>query len=118
LNLDKVYRMMDKLDDDACKRMQENTFSSTSQILGGKIDVIFVDATTLYFESFTEDEFKKNGYSKDLKFNQPQVILSLMVTKQGLPIGYEAFPGNTFEGHTLLPLLNKIKKRHDIDKVV
>jgi transposase len=118
LNLDQVYRMMDKLDENVCTTIQENAFMATSQILGGKIDVIFVDATTLYFESFTEDELKKNGYSKDLKFNQPQVLLALMVTKQGLPIGYEAFPGSTYEGHTLLPLLGKIKKKHEIDKVI
>jgi transposase len=47
---------------------------------------VLFDATTIYFESFTEDEFKKNGYSKDLKFNQPQVLLALMVTDKGLPI--------------------------------
>lgn len=118
LNLDQVYRMMDKLDESALKRIQESTFNSTNDLLGGKIDVIFVDATTLYFESFIEDNFKRNGYSKDLKFNQPQVLLALMVTKQGLPIGYEAFPGSTYEGHTLLPLLDKVKKTHKIDKVV
>ncbi len=118
LNLDQVYRMMDKLDKEALNRMQECAFAASSDLLGGKIDVIFVDATTLYFESFTEDEFKQNGYSKDLKFSQPQVLLALMVTKQGLPIGYEAFPGSTYEGHTLLPLLDRVKKKHAIDKVV
>jgi len=46
-----------------------------------------------------EDEFRRNGYSKDLKFNQPQVLLALMVTKEGLPIGYKAFSGDTYEGH-------------------
>jgi len=118
LNLDQVYRMMDKIDQKICDSMQEKACMATKTLLGGKIDVIFFDATTLYFESFTEDELKKNGYSKDLKFNQPQVLLALMVTKQGLPIGYEAFPGSTYEGHTLLPLLEKIKEKHLIDKVV
>jgi transposase len=118
LNLDQVYRMMDKLDESAIQRMQESAFFSTKDILGGKIDVIFVDATTLYFESFIEDDFKSNGYSKDLKFSQPQVLLALMVTKQGLPIGYQAFPGSTYEGHTLLPLLESVKKKYEIDKVV
>ena len=118
LNLDQVYRMMDKLDQTALNKMQERAFDATNQILGGKVDVIFFDATTLYFESFTEDDFKQNGYSKDLKFSQPQVLLALMVTKQGLPIGYEAFPGSTYEGHTLLPLLSKVKQKYDLDKVV
>ena len=46
------------------------------------------DCTTLYFESFTEDELRRFGYSKDHKFNQGQVLLALMVTKEGLPVGY------------------------------
>lgn len=118
LNLDQVYRMMDKIDDQACENIQEKAFFSTKTLLGGKIDVIFFDATTIYFESFQEDELKKNGYSKDLKFNQPQVLFALMVTKQGLPIGYETFSGSTYEGHTLIPVLEKIKNKHQIDKVV
>jgi len=118
LNLDRVYRMMDKLDENVCQKIQETAFKNTRQLFDDQIDVVFLDATTLYFESFQEDDFKKKGYSKDLKFNQPQVLLALMVTKQGLPIGYEAFPGSTYEGHTLLPLLEKIKQTHNIDKIV
>ena len=118
LPLDKVYRMMDKLDDEAIERLNEMSYQQTRDLLGGKIDVIFFDATTLYFESFTEDEFRENGYSKDLKFNQPQVLLSLMVTKEGLPIGYQAFSGSTYEGHTLIPALNALKEKYNLDQVV
>jgi len=80
LNLDQIYRMMDKIDDKAIENLNEVAYRETKRLFNEKIDVIFFDATTLYFESFTEDEFKKNGYSKDLKFNQPQVVLALMVT--------------------------------------
>jgi len=118
LNLDRVYRMMDKLDETACKNIRKNAFRTTCELFDDKIDVVFVDATTLYFESFTEDTLKKNGYSKDLKFNQPQVLLALLVTKQGLPIGYEVFPGSTYEGNMLLPLLEKLKEEHAIDKLI
>lgn len=118
LDLDKVYRMMDKIDDEAIKRLNEIAYRETLGLFGGKIDVIFFDATTLYFESFTEDEFRRNGYSKDLKFNQPQVLIALMVTKEGLPIGYKAFSGDTYEGHTLIPALKALKKQYKLDKVV
>ena len=92
LNLQSVYRMMDKLDETACEKIQQNVYQEAVDLFGGKIDVIFFDATTLYFESFTEDELKQNGFSKDHKFGQSQVLLTLMVTQQGIPIGYEAFP--------------------------
>jgi transposase len=118
LNLDQVYRMMDKLDDKAISKLNDLAYQETSQLFKEKIDVIFFDATTLYFESFTEDEFKRNGYSKDLKFNQPQVVLALMVTTGGLPIGYQAFSGDTFDGNTLLPALRELKGKYALNKVV
>ena len=118
LNLDSIYKMMDKLNDKAIEKLNNLAYNQTKELFGEKIDVIYFDATTLYFESFNEDEFKRNGYSKDLKFNQPQVVLALMVTKEGLPIGYEAFSGDTFDGHTLIPSLAILRDKCNIDKVV
>ena len=76
--------------------------------------LVFYDVTTLYFESFKEDEFRKNGYSKDHKANQPEIILGLIVTREGFPIAYDIFEGNTFEGHTFLPILRQFKENHAI----
>lgn len=78
-------------------------------------DLLFYDVTTLYFETFQEDELRKNGFSKDNKSQQPQILVALMVTKEGFPIAYEVFAGNTFEGHTIIPVVknfidkNKVK---------
>jgi transposase len=118
LDLDKVYRMMDRLDDKAIDRLKKITYQNTLNLFGGKIEVIFYDATTIYFESFTSDELKKCGYSKDNKSNQPQVLLALMVTKEGLPVDYQVFAGDTYEGHTLMPALTEIRKKYDIGRVV
>lgn len=51
-------------------------------------DIVFYDVTTLYFEAFEEDEFRKNRFSKENKFQQPQILIALMVTKEGFPIAY------------------------------
>jgi len=118
IDLDKVYRMMDKLDTAAIERLKKITYQNTLNLLGSKIEVIFYDATTIYFESFCEDELKRNGFSKDHKHNQPQILLALMVTSDGLPVDYEIFPGDTYEGHTLIPALTKIREKYEIDKVV
>lgn len=118
LDLDRVYRMMDSLDDDAIERLKLITYQNSLNLLGTKVDVIFYDATTIYFESFEEDSLKKNGFSKDHKHNQPQVLLALMVTTDGLPVDYEIFPGDVYEGYTLVPALTKIRKKYDIDRVV
>lgn len=118
LNLDAVYQMMDKIDSTFIERIQQRALDETLKLTGEKLRVLFYDATTLYFESFTEDDLKQNGYSKDMKFNQPQVLLALFVTEKGLPVGYELFPGSTFEGHTLIPVLERLKERYQLEEVV
>jgi transposase len=116
--LQKVYRMMDKIDDKTIDRIQAIEYQATKSLFQEKIDVLFYDCTTLYFESFSEDELKQNGYSKDMKFNQPQVILALLATQEGMPIGYEVFPGASFEGHTLVSILKKLQKRYKLNQIV
>lgn len=118
INLDNVYQMMDKIDDRFCEKLQKTVLGATLKLNGDKLRVLFYDATTLYFESFTEDDLKQNGYSKDMKFNQSQVLLALFVTDKGLPVGYELFPGATFEGHTLVTALEKLKLRYNLEDAV
>lgn len=77
-------------------------------------ELVFYDVTTLYFETFQEDELRKNGFSKDNKSHQPQVLVALMVTKEGFPISYEIFSGNTFEGHTILPVVKSFIEKHQV----
>lgn len=76
--------------------------------------LLFYDVTTLYFETFEEDDLRKNGFSKDNKSQQPQILVALMVTSEGLPVGYEVFAGNTFEGHTLIPVIKSFIKKHKV----
>lgn len=83
------------------------------------LSLVFYDVTTLYFESFHEDEedtgLRKTGFSKDNKPQQPQVVIGLLVTAQGFPLGYEMFKGSTFEGHTMLPVIEKFQETHHVE---
>lgn len=80
-------------------------------------DLVFYDITTLYFEAFQEDVLRKNGFSKDNKSQQPQILVALIVSKEGFPISYEIFPGNTFEGHTILPVIQGFIEKHSVKKL-
>lgn len=51
----------------------------------------------------------------DNKSQQPQILVALMVTKEGFPIAYEIFSGNTFEGHTIIPLINSFIDKHKVN---
>lgn len=77
-------------------------------------DLVFYDVTTLYFETFEEDDLRKNGFSKDNKSQQPQILIALMVSKEGFPISYEIFSGNTFEGHTIIPVIRAFIERNKV----
>ena len=118
IDVNAVYRAMDYLDEKAIKRIGVLAYEHTTGLLGTPVNVVFYDCTTLYFESFQEDDLKKNGYSKDGKFNQVQVLLSVMVTTSGLPVGYELFEGNTFEGNTLDNALTTLKQTYKVEKVI
>ena len=78
------------------------------------LSLVLYDVTTLYFESFKADELRVPGFSKDSMHQQPQVVIGLLVTKDGFPLGYEVFPGNTFEGKTMLPVLDQFMAKHDV----
>jgi len=75
--------------------------------------LVLYDVTTLYFESHEpDDDLKARGFSKDDKSKQPQIVVGLLVTHQGFPLTHEVFKGNTFEGHTMLGVIQDFKKRH------
>ena len=80
-----------------------------------KYDLLFYDVTTLYFETFEDDELRKQGFSKDNKSQQPQILVALMVTKEGFPISYEIFAGNTFEGHTIIPVVKSFIRSNKVN---
>ncbi len=81
------------------------------------LSVVFYDVTTLYFESSSTDELRQCGFSKDNKFNQPQIVLGLIVNAGGFPMGYEILEGKKFEGHTLIPVIVSFKQQHGIEKL-
>lgn len=79
---------------------------------------ILYDVTTLYFESFKADELKIQGFSKDNKSQQPQIVIGLLVTQSGFPLSYNVFAGNTFEGKTMLPVVEGFMSKHPHTKPI
>ncbi len=115
--LDRIYRMMDTLY--ARHETVQNTVrQATLQLFKEKIDVVFFDVTTLYFESVEADQLREFGYSKDQKYHVTQVVLALATTAQGLPIGYKLFSGDTAETKTLMACVDDWRTRFEIEKVV
>lgn len=118
-SLTKLYRVMRLA---ANNQYQEKIEHIVHKFVKNKINpvisVVFFDVTTLYYEAFDEDEVRKCGFSKDYKHNQPQVVVALTVTAQGVPLIMRMFPGNTFEGHILLPCIKEVVARFQADECI
>lgn len=117
ISLDRIYRMMDALVANKDK-IQRKIFEMTQNLCNGEIDVLLFDVTTLYFESIEEDGLRDFGFSKDQKFHMTQVVLALATTKEGLPLGYRLFPGDTAEVSTLIASLEDWRKTLPIGRVI
>lgn len=118
VSVDRIYYFMDRLNSRYKQQVEEISFRYTKKVLGGKIGIVFYDMTTIYFESSQTDELKETGFSKDGKHQHPQIFLGLLVGTDGYPIGYDIFEGGTYEGHTLVPILEKFEKRFKLDKPI
>lgn len=109
-----MYKNIVKYDNKIKDNLEKEIVSLAQKEFGFDFSFVLYDVTTLYFESFKSDKFKKVGFSKDHKHNQPQVVIGLVTTREGFPISYQIFKGNTFEGNTFLPSILEFKNKHNV----
>ena len=114
IDTDKIYRFLDTLYQDKIKlKVEQCIFNHTKRVMDNSIILTFYDVTTLHFESESEDDLKKIGFSKEGKIARPQIQLGLFTTLQGYPLSCEVYDGKKYEGHTLIDILNKFQySRH------
>jgi len=110
-----IYRFLDTLYQEEIKsKIEECVFNHTLKIMNNVIKFTFYDVTTLYFESESEDDLRKIGFSKEGKLARPQILLGLFTTLEGYPLSFEVYEGNKYEGHTLIDILQKFQERFNI----
>ena len=129
LSLDDLYRSLKPMLD--CKEdIFKSIWDSTKDKYNRDASTSFYDCTNYYFEIEYDDEdikddngniikkgIRKRGPEKNHR-PDPIVEMGLLLDKQGIPISYNIFPGNTSEKETLVPEIHNIKRRHNIDKVI
>lgn len=81
------------------------------------VEIMWFDSTTTYFETFSREGFKKPGYSKDGKFKEDQIVIGLATDKNGIPIHYKVFPGNTADANTFIHFVLEVQKLYKIQHV-
>ena len=118
VELHNIYRYLDKLHKAQQELVQQISVEHTRKILGGKIGLVFYDVTTLYFETDEGDGFREKGWSKDGKHSLPQVVLGLLVSKDGYPLTYSLFNGSQYEARTMIPIVEDFVNRFELKDFV
>ena len=109
-----IYRQLRKTQQQTIKKCFQNALIKFSrESLKDSLQLVFYDVTTLYFESGVKEGLRKVGFSKDHHPQDTQIVIGLVVNQNGFPLYFDVFSGNTFEGHTFLPVILGIKKMLD-----
>lgn len=117
LILEDYYRVLDIIYDEK-EKLEKHLNSTLKKKFNRELNVVLYDVTTYYFESVKKDEIKGFGFSKDNKVNQVQVVMGLLIDNNGIPVGYELYPGNTSEFSTLYPVIKDLKEKYKLKKVI
>lgn len=93
-------------------------FRRDRDLFNQTLDLVFIDTTSLYCYRDAETELRRRGYSRDRRPELPQVVLCVAVDRQGWPIAWEVFPGNTADGAALRQVVALLRERFSIGRVV
>jgi hypothetical protein len=98
-------------------RDQITALCFTHAMTSGDVSLVLYDTTTLYFEADEEDDLRKVGYSKERRVD-PQVVVGLLVDRQGFPLEVGCFEGNRAETTTIIPIVAAFADRHQLAEMV
>lgn len=112
---DKLYDCHDKLLAHK-KPLFTHLRARWEDLFGARFEIMLYDLTSTYFESVPRDpesgDKRRFGYSRDKRPDCVQVVIALIVTPEGFPLGYEVMAGNTADNTTLEAFLEKIEKQY------
>ncbi len=114
-----LYRTIDVLARHK-EELERKLYQHGRDLLNIKVDVVLYDLTTLRFESTRTDlgALRQFGYSKEMRPDCTQVVFGLLAGTDGVPLGFEVYPGNTFEGETLGDIVEKMRAKFQVRRFI
>ena len=109
---DRLYRGLDHLLAQK-KAVEMHLRRRLGELFDLSFDILLYDLTSTYFEGqCAANDMAKRGYSRDGRPDCPQVVIALIVTTDGYPVGYEVYDGNTADSTTVLEIVEKVEAEH------
>ena len=96
--------------------LEEILFNNTKDLFSD-LEIVFFDTTSLYFEGDGGEELGKRGHSKDSRPDLKQMVVGAILDSEGRPICCELWPGNVTDVKTLVPVVERLKKRFGISSL-
>lgn len=111
VNDDRCYRALDQLLPHKTA-LEQHLVTRLGQLFALAYDLLLYDVTSTYFEGQAgANPLAQRGYSRDHRPDCTQVCLALVVTREGMPLGYEVFPGNRTDGTTVEEIITAMEAR-------
>jgi transposase len=86
-----------------------------------EVDLVFYDVTSSYFEgdrSITAEDIRRYGYSRDHRPDRRQILIGLVMTRDGIPLAHHVFEGNRADKKTMVEVVKDLKERFEIKRAV
>ena len=117
IKLHQIYRTLDHLNKNQ-EIIKTLIYNKGRNLFNQKLDVVFYDVTTFYFDSDKEDGLREKGFGKDGKIGKTIVAFGLLIDQNKQPVGYEVYHGKQYEGHTFSDAITRLKEKYQIDKII
>jgi hypothetical protein len=107
---ERLYRALDRLLPHK-EGLEKHLVKRLGELFDLDYDLLLYDVTSTYFEGVADPAIAKRGYSRDRRPDCVQVNIALVVSREGMPLGYEIFAGNTTDVTTVQPVVEKMEDR-------
>src|SRR3990172_9575601 len=114
VNDDRLYRALDKLLPHK-RALEQHLVARLGALFALDYDLLLYDVTSTYFEGLAaRNPLAQRGHSRDHRPDCKQVCIALVVTREGMPLGYEIFPGNRTDVTTVQEIVETMEARYGI----
>ncbi|MBU1495222.1 MAG: IS1634 family transposase [Actinobacteria bacterium] len=114
VNVDRLYRALDRLLPHKAA-IERHLVRRLGELFALDYDLLLYDVTSTYFEGLAaRNPLAQRGYSRDHRPDCKQVCIALVVTREGVPLGYEVFPGNRVDVTTVEEIVETMEARYGL----